>query len=51
MDILKRIIRRAIANTPKSEVPEHLILNEAVNFERECIFIAVPKTGTMSIRS
>jgi hypothetical protein len=27
-----------------------LILNEAVNFEKSCIFIAVPKTGTTSVR-
>ena len=28
-----------------------LILNEAVNFEKESIFIAIPKAGTTSIRS
>lgn len=27
------------------------MLNEAVNFEKECIFIAVPKTGSTSVRS
>lgn len=27
------------------------ILNEAVNFEKQAIFVAVPKTGTTSIRS
>lgn len=27
-----------------------IILNEAVNFEKACIFIAVPKTGTTSVR-
>ena len=30
---------------------EFQTLNEAVNFEKQCIFIAVPKTGTNSIRS
>ena len=34
----------------ESQAKECLILNEAVNFEKECIFIAVPKTGTTSIR-
>jgi hypothetical protein len=33
------------------QVDERLILNEAVNFEKECIFIAIPKTGTTSLRS
>jgi len=28
-----------------------LILNESMNFEKKCIFIAIPKTGTTSIRS
>lgn len=28
-----------------------LILNEAVNFEKEVIFIAVPKTGTTTVRN
>jgi hypothetical protein len=35
----------------KQHFPEHLMLNEAVNFEKQCIFIAVPKTGTTSVRS
>lgn len=51
MSMLRRIIQRTIDNTPKLQVFERLILNEAVNFEKECIFIAIPKTGTTSIRS
>ena len=31
--------------------PETWQLNEAVNFDLECIFVAVPKTGTTSVRS
>lgn len=27
------------------------MLNEAINFEKECIFIAIPKTGSTSVRS
>lgn len=49
--MLTRIIRKAIGNTSKPQAPERLLLNEAVNFEKQCIFIAVPKTGTTSIRS
>lgn len=28
-----------------------LVLNEAVNFEKKCIFVAIPKTGTTTIRT
>lgn len=31
--------------------PRFPVFNEAVNFEKRCIFIAVPKTGTTSVRS
>jgi hypothetical protein len=51
MNMLKRIISKAIGNTLKPQASETLILNEAVNLEKECIFIAVPKTGTTSIRT
>ncbi|MCP4747062.1 MAG: sulfotransferase family protein [Desulfobacteraceae bacterium] len=51
MNIAKRIVREAIGNTLKPQSPKPLILNEAVNFEKQCIFIAVPKTGTTSVRS
>jgi sulfotransferase famil protein len=30
---------------------KRLILNESVNFEQQCIFIAIPKTGTTSVRT
>lgn len=30
---------------------ELITLNESVNFEKECIFVAIPKTGTTSIRT
>ncbi len=39
--------RRIVWGLPKNE---RLILNEAVNFEKEVIFIAIPKTGTTSVR-
>jgi hypothetical protein len=59
MKLTKRIINKIIGKKPKLQVPEHLmhqdsellILNEAVNFEKQCIFIAIPKTGTTSVRS
>jgi hypothetical protein len=38
-------------NSPVSQSKESVVLNEAVNFEKKCIFIAIPKTGTTSIRS
>ena len=41
----------AIGNTPERQAPQYQILNEAVNFDKQCIFIAVPKTGTTSIRA
>lgn len=34
-----------------SKPTQQMIVNQAVNFDKECIFIAVPKTGTTSIRS
>jgi len=47
---LKSVIWKALH--PQRGIPkgEPLFLNEAVNFEMEVIFIAVPKTGTTSIR-
>ena len=47
----KRLIQRANGNEPSSQESAPLILNEAVNFEKQCVFIAVPKTGTTSVRS
>lgn len=48
---MKRIIPRAINFALKQQVFGPLILNEAINFEKQSIFIAIPKTGTTSIRS
>jgi hypothetical protein len=50
MEQWKNIIRKTIRNfsSPQESIP--LILNEAVNFEKRAIFIAVPKTGTTSVR-
>ena len=46
-----RFIRKNIGNRPSPQCSTPLILNEALNFEKQCIFIAVPKTGTTSVRS
>lgn len=50
MEQSKIIIKKVIENKPKLQKYESLILNEAVNFEKKAIFIAIPKTGTTSIR-
>jgi hypothetical protein len=50
MDQLKKIFRKVTRNTRGSGKSEPFILNEAVNFEKRAIFIAVPKTGTTSVR-
>ncbi len=47
----RNAIRMIYESFPKPAQPENLILNEAVNFEKQCIFIAVPKTGTTTVRS
>lgn len=47
----ERQIRKIIGNEPSSQGSVPLILNEALNFEQQCIFIAVPKAGTTSVRS
>jgi hypothetical protein len=44
---LKRIARRILEPFRSTR---KLILNEAVNLEKQVIFIAIPKTGTTSIR-
>lgn len=40
-------------NQPKVGLQEtkSLIINEAVNFEKEVIFVAIPKTGTTTVRT
>lgn len=50
MGLLKRILRKAIRSTSVQQEPKPLILNEAVNFDKQVIFIAVPKTGSTSVR-
>ena len=50
MEQIKKIIRKVIGNTPRPQKSKPLMLNEAVNFEKRAIFIAVPKTGTTSVR-
>ncbi len=50
MNLLKKIARKVSRNASNPQGPKPLILNEAVNFEKQCIFIAVPKTGTTSVR-
>ncbi|MEL6453213.1 MAG: sulfotransferase family 2 domain-containing protein [Cyanobacteria bacterium J06623_5] len=46
--LLKKVVsKQAVANVEEST----FILNEAVNFDLETIFIAVPKTGTTSVRT
>jgi len=45
------VLRKGKPLLGKSMVDDRpLLFNEAVNFDREAIFIAVPKTGTTSIR-
>ena len=34
-----------------SKTPNCFIVNEAVNFDKKCIFVAVPKTGSTTVRS
>lgn len=50
MNTLEKVIRKMSGNAPKPQSSEPEIFNEAVNFEKQCIFIAVPKTGTNSVR-
>lgn len=50
LNMLAKTISGSAIVATSPQVPERIILNEAVNFEKQCIFIAVPKTGTTSIR-
>ena len=45
--ILKKILCKNI-NHPIDQ--RYDFANEAINFEKEVIFIAIPKTGTSSVR-
>lgn len=51
MDIINRIHRKITNKLSKTRYNKGRILNQAVNFEKQCIFIAVPKTGTTTVRS
>jgi len=51
MELINKLVRSAIGNAARRQDPADLLFNEAVNFDKQCIFIAVPKTGTTSIRS
>jgi hypothetical protein len=51
MGLLKKALRKTVGKMPILQESGPLILNEAVNFEKQVIFIAVPKTGTTSVRS
>jgi hypothetical protein len=48
---LKSLIHKISGNQRSLQCSAPSIFNEAVNFEKQCIFIAVPKTGTTSVRS
>jgi hypothetical protein len=45
------LIKKITGNAKSQKGYEPQILNEAVHFKKECIFIAVPKTGTTSLRT
>jgi len=51
MNELKKILRKILRYQSKQQAPANQTLNEAINFNKKCIFIAVPKTGTTSIRT
>lgn len=48
----KKIIQSVLSDCSLSETNEQPnLLNQAINFEKQVIFIAIPKTGTTSVRS
>ena len=47
----KNRARRLIAGSAHSKTPSINVINEAINFDLQSIFIAVPKTGTTSVRT
>jgi hypothetical protein len=49
--ILEKTFNVKISRKLIPEEPKSLYINEAVNFEKETIFIAIPKTGTTTIRT
>lgn len=48
---MKRNVRKIIKDLLSLKESKSLYFNEAVNFETRTIFVAIPKTGTTSIRS
>lgn len=48
----KSFPQKGFATSQTNEPSEHVLdhVNEAVNFEKQAIFIAIPKTGTTSVR-
>lgn len=50
MNPFSRFIQKIKGNISSKQSSDLLILNEAVNFEKQCIFIAIPKAGTTSVR-
>ncbi len=51
MKKLQRFVRKITKKERSRRNSKIVILNESVNFEKRCIFIAIPKTGTTSVRS
>ncbi len=55
MQKLKEIVKKSLEKTFNVEISiakqKSLIINEAINFEKKVIFIAIPKTGTTSVRT
>jgi hypothetical protein len=47
----KKCVRRFFFSPRGKGIAHFNSLNEAVNFDLQCIFIAVPKTGTTSVRT
>lgn len=46
----RKLARRILKGRPGESGSAPLILNEAVNFDKQVIFIAIPKTGTTTVR-
>jgi len=51
MNIIKGIHQKLLSRKEIREQPKPFIFNEAVNFEKNCIFIAIPRTGSTTVRS
>ena len=55
MQKFKEIVKESLEKTLNVEISrprkKKLIINEAINFDKEVIFVAIPKTGTTSVRT